>query len=197
MMEGSVDALSFYQDNANRQNPDNPADQDNGDFFFSAIVSAEMRKNTAYNIRIRLDVFGSILNADCDCPAGQGPTATCKHVIAVLLTLVKFTSTGNRDIAGSCTDQLQTFKRPKPHTGGPVLAEKMGKGTPADDDDPRPLKYRNRPSYNDELFNATINYASNSGVDVSWKYAIPNKYSAAFNIVQKDHDYLKQPISRY
>ena len=42
-----------------------------------------------------------------------------------------------------------------------------------DDDDPRPQKYRNRPSYKDELYTSTVNFVANSGIDVSWKYAFP------------------------
>ena len=186
MMEGNVDALSFFHDSDNKQ------------FFFSGIVSAEMRTNAAYITRIRIEASSAnVLNSECDCPAGEGPTATCKHVVAMLLLLVDFVSTGNLAVTGSCTDQLQTFKRPKkPHTGRPVQAEEIGKGV-KDDDDPRPLKYRNRPSYNDELYNATINYVANSGVDVSWRYAFPAHKNADLKVVQMDHDYLDQPLCTY
>ena len=182
MMEANVDALSFYQDK----------DQ----FFFTGIVSAEM-KNVAYITRIRVHAAsGNVLNSECDCPAGEGPTATCKHIVAVLLLLINFISTGTLAVTGSCTDQLQTFKRPqKPHKGGPVPAHKMGKGLPIEDDDPRPAKYRNVKSYNDDLlYNATVNYAANSGVDVSWRYHFKG---AHLNIAQRDHDYLEQPFCSY
>ena len=68
---------------------------------------------------------------------------------------------------------LPTGRPKKPHSGGPVPAHKMGKGLPTEDDDPRPAKYRNVKSYNDDLlYNATVNYAANSGVDVSWRYTV-------------------------
>ena len=192
-MEANVDALSYYQDK----------DQ----FFFSGIVSAEMR-NKAYIIRIRVEAAsGNILNSECDCPAGEGPTATCKHIVAMLLILVNFITTGTLVIAGSCTDQLQTFKRPKkPHTGGAVPASKLGKGATSsseEDDDPRPRKYRNRQSYNDDLYNATVNYAATSGVDVSWRYHFrggEDKRSVAhphLKFAQLDHDYLPKPFCTY
>ena len=136
------------------------------------------------------------------CNTYQGPTATCKHVVAVLQVLVKFVSDGTLDIQGSCTDQLMSFKRPKKqHTGAPVPAEQLGKKSYSvkNDDDPRPEKYRNRPSYNDELFNATINFAANSGIDISWRYWQPDEDRKPADLAkaQKDHDYLDKPVCNY
>lgn len=189
MAEANVDALSFFHDKDEKQ------------YFFTAIVSAEMR-NKAYFVKLRTDESGEVLNSEDDCPAGMGPTATCKHVVAVLKVLISFVSDGILAVSGSCTDQLQTFKRPrKPHTGGPVPAEHLGKKTynVKKDDDPRPMKYRNRPSYNDELYNATVNFAATSGVDVSWRYAFDaERYPRAdLHEAQYDHYYLKDPFCKY
>ena len=122
---------------------------------------------------------------------------------------------------GSCTDQLQSFKKPRvPHTGGPVAADKLGHGvkrrrSPSttmatmiadddDDDDPRPLEFRGRPSKNDELYNATINYCAATGKDVSWRYWQPPvspgtnaSYLADLREAQIDHHYLKKPFCEY
>lgn len=59
-----------------------------------------------------------VQNSECECPAGKGPNATCKHIGAVLLMLQKFVDTGRLLIDKSCTEGLQTFHKPrKPHTG--------------------------------------------------------------------------------
>jgi uncharacterized Zn finger protein len=50
--------------------------------------------------------------------SGEGPCGTCKHIVAVLLVLVKFVETGDLEVIRSCTEELQSFKRPtKLHSG--------------------------------------------------------------------------------
>ncbi|TRY78175.1 hypothetical protein TCAL_16683 [Tigriopus californicus] len=78
-MDDSVEALSFLK------TPEL--------VFFTGIVSAEMKKHVSYNIKITVDQSsGEVQNSACECPAGKGPSATCKHIVCVLLLLVKFTS---------------------------------------------------------------------------------------------------------
>ena len=190
MSRESVQAMSFFRD-------------DNKSLvFFSGIVEAEMKGKEKYITRIIIRFNGDITNADCDCPAGKGPTSSCKHVVAQLFILATFNQSGVLSIAGSCTDTLQTFKRPSTaHTGAPVRAEDIRPGA-SDDDDPRPLKYRNRPAFTDELYMATINYTARSNKDISWRYAIhvtstqtPNRPD--LESAQLDHDYLKDPFCQY
>lgn len=63
-----------------------------------------------------------------------------------------------------------------------------------EEDDPRPAKFRNNPSYTDNLFAATVNFTSQSGVDVSWRYAFGK---ADLQTAMQDHDYLEAPFGRY
>ena len=50
----------------------------------------EMKKDPIYKIKIDTsDVCG----AECSCPAGRGPHASCKHVAASLFALEDFSST--------------------------------------------------------------------------------------------------------
>lgn len=72
-----------------------------------------------YNYKIKLEKStGEPLNSHCECPAGKGPHGTCKHVAAVLLMLVEFVNSGKIAVEKSCTDNLQTFHKPKNfHTG--------------------------------------------------------------------------------
>ena len=61
---------------------------------------------------------GDVINSDCECPAGKGPHATCKHVAAILFMLEMFVSTGSLACQKSCTDTLQTFHQPREIYGG-------------------------------------------------------------------------------
>ena len=49
----------------------------------------------------------------CDCPAGAGSSATCKHIAATLLTLMTISKTGSLgEVNYGCTDRLQSFHKP-------------------------------------------------------------------------------------
>jgi hypothetical protein len=100
-------------------------------FFFSGIVAAAMKKHVVYNVKFVLQSTGEIQNSNCECPAGKGCHATCKHIVCVTRVLAHFCATGELKVAGSCTDQLQTFKAPtRAHVGSPRKAEQIGKGVP-------------------------------------------------------------------
>ena len=66
---------------------------DNRDFL-SATVWAEMRKSVSYKVDISVDQFGVVVEAQCECGAGQGPTAHCKHVACTLHSAQQFASSG-------------------------------------------------------------------------------------------------------
>ena len=189
-MINEVLALSYFVE----QSPQaTPSEEVTGSVFYvSGIVAAEMRTKTTYNMKIVLDGdSGEVLQAHCEGPAGRGPTASCKHIAAVLLMLVKFVEEGELLVQLSCTEQLQTFKRPKrAHDGSPKRAEKLGKGA-EEEYDPRPQQYRNMPGYKDFLFNSVTNFCSRTGLDISWRYAYPKADLAS---IEKDHDYLKEPL---
>ena len=185
-------ALSYYLEPAA---PTTSSEEASGSVFYaSGIVAAEMKKKDTYSLKLVLDGdTGEVLMAHCECPAGRGPTGSCKHIVAVLLMLVKFAEEGVLIVQLSCTEQLQTFKRPaRAHDGSPVRAEKIGKG--ADDDDPRPLQYRNMPGYADFVRNSVTNFCYHSGLDITMRYAYPK---ADVRAAQHDHDYLKDPLLQY
>jgi uncharacterized Zn finger protein len=104
---------------------------DGGTIFFTGIVAAEMKKQVTYNVKMTLcKATGGVGNSHCECPAGKGPHSTCKHIVCVLIVLVEFAAKGDLSVVKSCTEQLQTFKKPgKLYSGAPVPAEKMGPGT--------------------------------------------------------------------
>jgi hypothetical protein len=102
MAKEAVLALSFSGGGHNGDDDDT--------VFFTGIVAVEM--------------------SHCECPAERGPHSTCNHIVCVLLVLVRFVVTGDLSFVKSCTEELQTFKKPgKLYSGAPVPAEKMGPGT--------------------------------------------------------------------
>ena len=74
-----------------------------------------------YNFKIKLDKKnGSPVNGCCECPAGKGPSATCKYIASVMLMLEYFTETDEILVEKSCTEGLQTFHKPKAVYNGKV-----------------------------------------------------------------------------
>jgi len=74
-----------------------------------------------YNYKLRLDSDGNMLNSDCECPAGKGPHASCKHIASVALMLAHFVDNKMLLIGRSCTEELQAFHKPKRHHDGMLL----------------------------------------------------------------------------
>ena len=73
-----------------------------------------------YNVKLRLDgEHGEMMNSQCECPVGEGPNATCKHIAALMKLLIEFVSEGNiNSISKSCTEELQSHHQPsKLYTG--------------------------------------------------------------------------------
>ena len=118
--------------------------------------------------------------------------------MAGLLALVKFAQEGTLQVQLSCTETLQTFKKPtKSHHGSPVLAENLPRRKSVKtfdlEHDPRPMKYQKLSDTMilDHIYNATTNFCSNSGLDISFRYAYEKADLAAAEL---DHDYLKKPL---
>ena len=206
MEEDSILALSFYLEtalspSASASTSDEPDEDGNSLLYISGIVEAEMRNNT-YIMKLVIDgETGEPLQSTCDCPAGAGPTGTCKHIVGVLLAIVKFADDGILEVKQSCTEQLQTFKKPKKsHQGSPVRAEDLGRGFQIHD--PRPIKYQKWSKENaaDHVYNATINFCAESGLDISMRYAMPcsgeRNRKPDLHAAENDHDYLQDPLAQ-
>ena len=52
--------------------------------YIASSCFAEYRNGTSYEVDILLDETGSIIEAQCECHAGVGPSAHCKHVCTVI-----------------------------------------------------------------------------------------------------------------
>ncbi|XP_078327603.1 uncharacterized protein LOC111116693 isoform X1 [Crassostrea virginica] len=90
--------------------------------FFTGIVGAAMKARVTYNFKLKLDKYsGDIVNSHYECPAGRGPHGTCKHLAAVALLLLTFAEGKGLYIKRSCTENLQTFHKPKHSYSGKNL----------------------------------------------------------------------------
>lgn len=64
-------------------------------FFFKSKCSAEKKKNVDYDVKIVLcSEKRCIIMASCQCPAGLGQNAACKHVSALAYAIEFYSLTG-------------------------------------------------------------------------------------------------------
>ena len=67
-----------------------------------------------------VDVDGCVVQCQCECAAGMGPSAVCKHVYTVLFGLQMFSESGEIVTEEPCTQNLQTFHQAKHYMGSPL-----------------------------------------------------------------------------
>ena len=76
----------------------------------SAIVWAELGKAVTYKVDVRIDSVGVVVEAQCECGAGQGPSAHCKHVTCVLYAAEQFCSSGQTPLCEITCTQVRNCK---------------------------------------------------------------------------------------
>jgi hypothetical protein len=127
--------------------------------YIHAKCFAEYKKGVSYFIDVSLDKNGIMKECQCDCPAGEGPDAHCKHIMTVLWALVSLSNSGSIITEETCTQRLQTFHKVKKLTGSPAKVHTLDMGTDGDFDfDPRPTEYVNNKGYPDFVKNMIINF---------------------------------------
>lgn len=127
--------------------------------FFHGEVRAEMKAIT-YKVDVSLTSTGVVADCQCECAAGMGPSAHCKHVRCVLIGLLDFAQQGKFLTVQTCTQELQSFHRPKQHTGSPVKARDLTltrSQLMAVRFNPRYPLMINLPSYPSGIFSSLIN----------------------------------------
>lgn len=158
--------------------------------FVKSECRAQMYTRKIYEVDIELDKYGNVLHAQCECAAGAGPQGHCKHIRTVLLALVDHTNTGGMKLELTCTEQVQSFHRPKKlHLGSPVKASSLH----LDRAKPEFLIFNPiLPEYEEEdaqvntrLRNTTISLAANTGLQNSLLQTCP---PANISGVVTDHD---------
>ncbi|KAK6171816.1 hypothetical protein SNE40_018243 [Patella caerulea] len=154
-----------------------------------------MKKNVKYNVAVSVNLHGLIEECQCDCGAGMGPEAHCKHVNALLYAMCVFSDKGEVLTEETYTQKLQTFHQVRRHRGSPVKAcdLKFGTKRKAKEElrrlinyDPRPFFYRKAASYIAHFRSVCLNAPNISRLPLSQMYAPAN-----IQIFAGDHDYLK------
>ena len=77
--------------------------------FFKAEVRAEMKVTVTYKVDIHVSSESVVKECQCECAAGMGPHAHCKHINCVLYGITEFTRAKTFKTITTCTQQLQTF----------------------------------------------------------------------------------------
>lgn len=71
--------------------------------YITGNVWAAMHSKVVYKVDLVINKDGVVQQAQCECGAGEAPSAHCKHVGTVLYGLLKFISTGDLITALTCT----------------------------------------------------------------------------------------------
>ena len=87
--------------------------------YIQAECRAQMKKTVVYKLDLSFDSQGQVYEAQCECGAGMGPEAHCKHVCALLYGLCKFVKSGDLKTEMTCTERFQTFHYCKKFKGSP------------------------------------------------------------------------------
>lgn len=155
-------------------------------YFFKSACRAQMRRNVSYQVDVCVDEDGCVVETQCECAAGMGPTAHCKHVCAVLLAISKFSSTKEILTEETCTQRIQTFHHCKQYSGSPLKSADLPLARQDIDInfDPRPNKFKKRKGYNDEFRSICINHSSMNKLPISQLFPPANTHA-----VDLDHDY--------
>uniref|UniRef100_A0A1X7TMZ8 SWIM-type domain-containing protein n=1 Tax=Amphimedon queenslandica TaxID=400682 RepID=A0A1X7TMZ8_AMPQE len=80
-----------------------------------------MRKDRVYKLNVSFDADSCDINgADCGCPGGRGPSASCKHIAALCYAFLNFCELGSLPDFLTCTDRLQEWNRPRKKNLDPI-----------------------------------------------------------------------------
>lgn len=164
--------------------------------YVKAQCCAEMKKRLHYNINSVIDKCNVVNECECDCAAGMGPAAHCKHICAVLFGLTEFSSKKVLILQKTCTEKLQTFHKPCRFRGSPQktanlnLRNRYATSSIFKDAkfDPRPLKYRKMQNYPTYFQNTILNF-SHLSPEMPILNTIPPANLYAFT---HDHDYFEK-----
>ena len=159
--------------------------------FVKSRCHAEMKKTVSYEIDVALDNAGDVIEAQCECAAGMGPHAHCKHVCTVLYGALMFQKKRTIKTEETCTQKLQTFHRCKKFIGSPVKASDLDipgcdEVANIDDFDPRPERFVDGDGYRDQFRNTWFNFADMESVPIFQNFKPANACGVAH-----DHDYLE------
>lgn len=93
--------------------------------YLKGKVAAEQRKQVVYTVDTRILRDKTVSDVRCECAAGVGPAAHCKHVIVVFKASADFKISKTYLVREVCTEKLQSFHKPKRFTYSPVKAKDL------------------------------------------------------------------------
>lgn len=131
--------------------------------FFRGQCRASMKKLMyVVDLKIRwAEDACTIEESHCECAAGHGLEAHCKHVLILMIGIEHMVRYKCITLYQVCTQQLMTFKRPKPFYASPMECHKIGKRRMETNFDP--IKNEDIPdSYCDYVKNLFINFGHTS-----------------------------------
>lgn len=80
-----------------------------------------------YCVQMALQSSSSdIISVECGCPAGCGPTGSCKHIGALLYALADYIRFRASPEYQTCTDTLQSWNRPRARKVEPIPVDQLG-----------------------------------------------------------------------
>ena len=83
--------------------------------YIKANCIPKMRKGCVYKLTLFLDKSCfDVVGAECGCPAGMGPHASCKHIGGLCYVLEEFTRIGKCPEYLTCTDKFQEWNKRRP-----------------------------------------------------------------------------------
>ena len=166
--------------------------------FFRAAVFAEMKKDMIYLVECRIS-DKEIEYSCCECTAGRGPHAICKHVAVLLYNLEHFEQSGEWILARSCTDRAQSWPcQPKKRKLDPNIpltpCDVLEMADAPQLQDPRPAKYRcvAKQEKRRHVEMLLINYTSEKKELLHISEICGGK--ANVKALNHDHDYLAKPL---
>ena len=156
---------------------------------------AQMKSGVSYIVDVELDNNdGMVCTTQCECAAGMGPVAHCKHVSTVLYGFTVYVNEGLLKAIETCTQTLQQFHAVKrAHGGSPVKASnlKLPFGTQTVYD-PRPVERRNVANYQ-HMFSSNWKACPRVGERPVSHLLEPGNVRALVN----DHTYCAQSVEDY
>ena len=95
--------------------------------FIKSKCLPEMRKDRVYYVQMAVrNCSSDIISAECGCPAGHGPTGSCKHIGALSYALADFNRFKTSPEYQTCTDKLQQWNRPRARKVEPIPVDQLG-----------------------------------------------------------------------
>ena len=81
--------------------------------FYHGQVNSEYTKQLTYFTKVVIHMNGRILESTCECVAGKGFRAICKHIAVMCYSVLRYSERGMWPLRKTCTENAQTWHMPK------------------------------------------------------------------------------------